>query len=90
MMRRMVTSLYPFCYRVFMSLLVLVIAVAMTGSRLGLEKPTMIHWIMGLWVTALLTIVSLGKFYQRLLSIFVLVVSTFVMVPLMEMTGICG
>ncbi len=88
MMRRMVTSLYPFCYRVFMSLLVLVIAVAMTGSRLGLEKLTMIHWIMGLWVTALLTIVSLGKFYQRLLSIFVLVVSTFVMVPLMEMTGI--
>ncbi len=87
-MKRIVTSLYPFFYRVFMSMLVLVIAVAMAGSWLGLEKPTMIHWIMGLWVVFLLTIVSLGKLYQKMLSILVLVVSTLVMIPLMEMAGI--
>ena len=88
MMKRMVTSLYPFFYRVFMSLLVVVIAVATIGGWLGLEKPTVLHWLVALWVVALLTIVGLGKFYQKMLSVLVLALSTLVMIPLMEMTGI--
>ena len=88
MMKRMVTSLYLIFYRMFMVLLVVVIAVAMTGSWLGLQKPTILHWIIALWVASLLTIVSLGKFYQKMLSIVVLAVSTVVMIPLMEMAGI--
>ena len=88
MMKRMVTSLYLIFYRMIMALLVVVIAVAMTGSWLGLQKPTILHWIIALWVASLLTIVSLGKFYQKMLSIVVLAVSTLVMIPLMEMAGI--
>lgn len=88
MMKRIVTSLYPFCYRVLMSLLVLVIAIGLVGSQFGLAKPTTSHWAMALWVALLLTVVSLGKFYQRLLSVLVLGVSALVMVPLMEMAGI--
>ena len=88
MKKRMVTSLYPFFYRVLISLLLVVVAVSMAGGWLGLQKPTVIHWLMALWVAVLLTIVGLGKLYQRMLSVLVLAASTLVMIPLMEMAGI--
>lgn len=88
MMKRMVNSLYPFCYRVIMSLLVLVIAIATLGKRLGLHEIKILHWAVAFWIVALLTIVGLGKFYQKVISVLVLAVSILIMIPLLEMAGI--
>lgn len=87
MMKRMATSLYPFFYRVLMTLLVVVTALGLAGPYLGMEKLTITHWAMAFWVSLLLTLVSLGKIYLKLLSLLVLVISTVVMIPMLEMAG---
>ncbi len=88
MMKRMATSLYPFFYRVLMTLLVVVTALGLAGPYLGMEKLTITHWAMAFGVSLLLTMVSLGKIYLKLLSFLVLAVSTVVMIPMLEMAGI--
>lgn len=87
MMRKIVTSLYPFCYRVLMTLVLYTMTVGMTGKWLEVENPGVLHGIVALWAALLLTVISMGKFYQKMLSIFILVLSAFVMIPLMETAG---
>ena len=88
MRKRTVTSVYPFFYRVLMTLLVVVTALGLAGRYLGMEKLTITHWALAFLVSLLLTLVSLGKIYLKLLSLLVLVISTVVMIPMLEMAEI--